>query len=99
MAHTGRSVLPTVPLVIASSSLRNMGSTPSSPPSPICENCHKSTQKDLPADDDITAKVCHDSYAAVDKCMKENQGQISPCASLWQQFKKCRDASEPVSVG
>jgi len=59
----------------------------------VCENCQKSTQVDLPTSDQEVAaqgNPCGIIYNKVQTCMEENQGQIVPCADVWQEFKICR---------
>jgi uncharacterized protein YgiB involved in biofilm formation len=68
----------------------------------VCENCDKSTQVDLPPPpvDDTTSSIsttssvtslCRTQYQNVDRCMRENKGQISKCAVQWDAFRKCHD--------
>lgn len=67
----------------------------SSPPNPqvVCENCQKSTQKELPEDDQTTGdgQACAAIYERVVSCMDANRGQIAPCSDVWQSFKQCRE--------
>ena len=57
---------------------------------PICIDCDKKTQKDLPSDNSSSAsKECQDEYAKVTACMSEYKGQIGPCAEVWHSFKEC----------
>lgn len=57
---------------------------------PICIDCDKKTQKDLPSDNSSSAsKECQDEYAKVTACMSEYKGQIGPCAEVWDSFKEC----------
>lgn len=56
----------------------------------VCENCDKKTQKELPASSSDQMS-CHEAYAAVSKCMKKNNGQISPCVKEWDEFKTCHE--------
>ncbi|CAB9507957.1 expressed unknown protein [Seminavis robusta] len=58
----------------------------------VCENCDKSTQKDLP-DNTIASSgnACGDFYQSVSACMTENKGQVSACAKEWDAFRKCHD--------
>ena len=59
---------------------------------PVCVNCDKSTQKDLPEDSIASnGSVCSDAYQMVSVCMKENKGQISACAKEWDVFRQCHD--------
>ena len=70
-----------------------MGSGSSKPSSekPVCLDCHKSQQKDLPSDDGISSKgkACESFYQLVSDCMKEHEGQIVPCSKEWKDFQKC----------
>lgn len=34
---------------------------------------------------------CAEEYKAVDRCMKSNDGQISPCQREWKEFRICRE--------
>lgn len=34
---------------------------------------------------------CNVLYFEVDKCMKANAGQISPCQEQWSKFRECHD--------
>lgn len=61
---------------------------------PVCLNCSKETQTDLPANDVRTAIICFDQYQKVQTCMEANQGQISACSSEWKEFQDCHDASK-----
>lgn len=54
-----------------------------------CEECDKKTQKDLPSSEQ--KMPCQEAYAAVTKCMKKNNGQISPCVKEWDEFKACHE--------
>lgn len=57
---------------------------------PICIDCDKKNQKDLPSDNSSSAsKECQDEYAKVTACMSEYKGQIGPCAEVWDRFKEC----------
>jgi hypothetical protein len=59
---------------------------------PICIDCDKKTQKDLPSDNSSSASNdCKDEYAKVTACMSEYNGQIGPCAEVWDSFKECHD--------
>lgn len=58
----------------------------------VCEDCDKKTQKHLPeASTSSEGMPCQEAYAAVTKCMKENNGQISPCVKEWDGFKACHE--------
>mmetsp|Transcript_4415 Transcript_4415/g.9461 ORF Transcript_4415/g.9461 Transcript_4415/m.9461 type:complete len:80 (+) Transcript_4415:51-290(+) len=59
-------------------------------PPVVCENCAKSTQQELPAED-ATRTQCWDVYAKVEDCMKAHQGQISQCVVEWQTFQQCHE--------
>ena len=58
---------------------------------PYCPDCEKSQQKDLPNQDAISSEgqPCQESYVIVDKCMKQNNGQISSCVKEWTEFQQC----------
>ena len=53
----------------------------------ICVNC-KPTEKEIPAND---MNPCENTYEMVDKCMKQNKGQISSCVNEWNAFKICHE--------
>lgn len=77
---------------------------------PVCENCHKSTQKPLPStntsnhddanngDDKDSQIRCMEQYEQVEDCMKQNKGQIVPCSNAWQIFKQCREQTTTTRV-
>jgi hypothetical protein len=77
---------------------------------PVCENCHKSTQKPLPStntsnhddanngDDEDSQIQCMEQYEQVEDCMKQNKGQIVPCSNAWQIFKQCREQTTTTRV-
>lgn len=57
---------------------------------PICIDCDKKTQKDLPSDNTSSAATdCIDEYAKVTVCMSKYKGQIGPCTEEWDSFKEC----------
>lgn len=60
---------------------------------PICIDCDKKTQKDLPSDDATSSEgaPCQAAYKDVTDCMMENNGQISLCTKEWTAFKKCHE--------
>ena len=60
---------------------------------PICIDCDKKTQKDLPSDDATSSEgaPCQAAYKDVTDCMSQNNGQIGPCTKEWTAFKKCHD--------
>ena len=75
----------------------------------VCENCDKSTQVDVPHntnDDESSVLVvssaaapgqaCRTSYEQVDRCMKDNKGQISKCVAQWNDFRKCHEGENFV---
>lgn len=62
----------------------------------VCENCDKKTQKELPSASSY-GMPCQEAYAAVTKCMKENNGQISPCVKEWDEFKACHEKRNVAS--
>jgi len=53
---------------------------------PVCENCDKKTQKEMPTDE---PEDCLDQYVAVDECMKSNKGQVTSCVDEWREFQAC----------
>ena len=57
----------------------------------VCVDCDKSTQKDLPDENNAASKgnPCEKSYSKVTACMDINRGQISSCAREWDEFKEC----------
>jgi hypothetical protein len=70
----------------------------------VCENCDKSTQVDLPPPPPVndtedsastsinsSTSLCRTQYQDVDRCMRENKGQISKCVSQWDAFRTCHD--------
>jgi len=61
----------------------------------VCEDCQRASARrvDVPGDDPTTSegRACAPIYAKVEACMRENNGQISPCSDVWLEFKKCRD--------
>jgi len=57
---------------------------------PVCVNCDKSTQKEAPQES-VANKSCADAYRAVSKCMDDNNGQVSSCSKLWDEFRDCHD--------
>jgi hypothetical protein len=58
---------------------------------PVCVDCDKRTQKDLPTNDTTSSQggPCDIMYANVTTCMKRENGQIAPCVKEWDAFKKC----------
>ena len=60
---------------------------------PICIECDKKNQKDLPQENGTTSASkgmpCELSYNAVNTCMNDNAGQISACRKEWDSFKLC----------
>ena len=60
---------------------------------PICIDCDKKTQKDLPSDDATSSEgaPCQAAYKAVTDCMTKNNGQIGPCVLEWTAFKECHE--------
>lgn len=64
------------------------GDGPPKGTNPVCENCDKKTQKEMPADE---PEDCLDQYVAVDGCMKSNKGQVTSCVDEWKEFQACHD--------
>ena len=59
---------------------------------PVCVNCDKSTQKELPNDSIASdGMICSEAYHKVSACMDQNKGQIAACAKEWDVFRKCHD--------
>ena len=58
---------------------------------PVCLDCDKSKQSNLPSDDDISSngQPCEKIYENVSECMKQNNGQIALCTKEWDDFKAC----------
>jgi hypothetical protein len=60
---------------------------------PICIECDKKNQKDLPESDGPTSASegmpCESPYAKVTRCMSDNAGQITACRKEWDSFKLC----------
>jgi hypothetical protein len=61
---------------------------------PICIDCAKETQVDVPDDDMTTLGVCAKQYETVNNCMKLNNGQITSCKDEWQAFQLCHSANK-----
>ena len=62
---------------------------------PICEKC-KPDKPELhdSAISNSTSNKCLAEYTAVQACMKRENGNISPCAKVWEAFRTCHsDAS------
>lgn len=36
--------------------------------------------------------LCQPQFEAVQSCMKLNQGNITSCREVWNDFRKCRDS-------
>mmetsp|Transcript_34612 Transcript_34612/g.101720 ORF Transcript_34612/g.101720 Transcript_34612/m.101720 type:complete len:85 (-) Transcript_34612:1302-1556(-) len=60
---------------------------------PICVDCDKKTQKELPSDDATSTEgaPCQTAYKNVTDCMAKNNGQIGPCTKEWVAFKECHE--------
>ena len=65
---------------------------------PICIECDKKNQKDLPSNGEDTppssaskGMPCEASYTNVTACMEQNAGQISACRDEWDAFKLCHE--------
>ena len=61
----------------------------------VCENCAKSTQRNVPDNSSIHMH-CQEIYQQVDHCMKANKGQISKCVLEWQKFRQCHETKVAV---
>jgi hypothetical protein len=61
---------------------------------PICIECAKETQVDVPVEDITTIKVCAVQYETVNNCMKKQNGQISSCTMEWKEFQLCHSANK-----
>lgn len=58
----------------------------------VCEDCEKSTQKDLPQESTSSQGMpCEKTYLAVSECMANYKGQISSCVKEWDAFKECHE--------
>jgi hypothetical protein len=58
----------------------------------VCENCDKSTQKELPqVSTAAQGMACEKVYLAVSECMDKHKGQISSCVKEWDAFKACHE--------
>jgi len=72
-----------------------MGASNSKQSEPICLDCDKKTQKDLPSDNTSSASNdCKNEYAKVTACMTEYKGQIGPCGEVWDNFKECHEKKQ-----
>ena len=61
-------------------------------PPPICIDCDKKNQKDLPQTTPASeGMACEAPYAQVTSCMNDNAGQISACKDEWNSFRQCFD--------
>lgn len=60
---------------------------------PVCIQCDKKNQKELPENDAASSEgmPCAESYLKVSECMTQNEGQVSFCRKEWDLFKKCHD--------
>jgi len=60
---------------------------------PVCIECDKKTQKDLPANDNLSSKdmSCEKEYSEVTSCMNRYEGQISSYTDQWNSFRLCHD--------
>jgi hypothetical protein len=56
----------------------------------VCENCVQS-QKAAAFPSSSNNEMCGESYVAVDRCMKQNAGQISSCVGEWKAFQLCHN--------
>jgi hypothetical protein len=58
---------------------------------PICIECDKKNQKDLPNNDTSSSQgmPCEQIYSDVNECMNQNDGLISACQTPWEAFKQC----------
>mmetsp|Transcript_30398 Transcript_30398/g.34648 ORF Transcript_30398/g.34648 Transcript_30398/m.34648 type:complete len:91 (+) Transcript_30398:49-321(+) len=69
----------------------------SSSSNPICIDCDKKNQKDLPSSNKpsaATGQPCDQLYQNVAKCMIENDGQITSCVEEWKLFNKCHEKNK-----
>ena len=67
-----------------------------------CVDCKKAKvaaeEKQYAQQEDKTGGAkCQLLYLDVDRCMKNNKGQIAPCQKQWSEFRKCHDASKSRS--
>jgi hypothetical protein len=58
---------------------------------PVCEDCDKKHQKDLPTDDATSSRggPCDAVYKNVTDCMNQHHGQVAPCVKEWDAFRIC----------
>ncbi len=56
-------------------------------PNPICEKCRQDQNADHSSV--VQSTGCADSYAVVDRCMKQFNGNISNCKVEWENFNTC----------
>ena len=65
---------------------------------PICIECDKKNQKDLPTSDSSSSDgmPCQQIYMDVNKCMNENDGLISACREPWDAFKQCHSQQKQI---
>ena len=65
---------------------------------PICVECDKKNQKDLPTNDSSSSDgmPCQQIYMGVNKCMQENDGLISACREPWDAFKQCHSQQKQI---
>jgi hypothetical protein len=62
-------------------------------PNPICEKC----KADRPEEETsfmVKQTGCNEQYAVVDKCMKQNRGNIASCSTEWDGFQACMKKSK-----
>ena len=67
------------------------GASKSMDDKPVCLDCDKSQQTNLPSQDPVSSNggPCFRMYQQVAECMKKHEGQIAPCSKEWEAFQKC----------
>jgi hypothetical protein len=64
---------------------------------PVCLDCDKSTQKDLPLESTSSnGQPCEELYSKVTACMDKHHGQIAPCTHEWKAFQECHERNRKV---
>jgi hypothetical protein len=75
-----------------------MGNSTSQPSAnnkpPVCLDCDKSQQKDLPGNDPVSSsgQPCAEAYKKVSTCMEKYDGQVSSCKKEWEAFQQCHES-------
>mmetsp|Transcript_6013 Transcript_6013/g.13043 ORF Transcript_6013/g.13043 Transcript_6013/m.13043 type:complete len:95 (-) Transcript_6013:539-823(-) len=63
---------------------------------PICLDCDKKHQKELPASDPVSreGQPCASVYEHVSDCMTKHGGKISSCTQEWEAFRRCHQKEQ-----